>query len=442
MKKIFTLLLLCVLCLNTSAQSSTNKIVLSIAPNTTEVQFAVKLDGATSYSIDFGEGEGVKTFENTIGEFITTKYTFASPKTEEREITLDATNIITLRSTNSKAINGIKEIISDKIKDIGFVSTSLNAYSSLDMSQCPALVNAVFIGSNLEIVKLPAGKTLESIQISASWSGEKKSLKAINLNDAEGLKSILITDAILTEVDLTKQKNIETLCIYNPNKIGLRRIKGAKDLKKITRLNLNGNNLGFDQIPDRYVDEAPLEQFQYTQTYYYLDKSKINNTTIDLSHLLKAKGIATSEQFSSFKWVWKAKKSDKFTDVPQKYIKEEDGKFTLDPTPLNTDKFIVAVRMTNPGYPEIGGTKKYLQSYNITLTKGTTNDIENISTKESVNIVVTSDGVLLNTENPSQVSIFNVNGKKVWEGIAPANVSLQKGVYILKTAHRNTKFVR
>ena len=312
MKKLFTLLVLCVLCLNMSAQSSTNKIVLSIAPNATEVQFAVKLDGATSYSVNFGIGEGVQTFNKAATEdFIKVHYTFTHPRSSAREITLDATNIVTFRVTASKAINGIKEVVSDKIKELGFANTNLDAYPSLDISQCPALINAVFVGSNLESVKLPAGKTLESIQVSASWVGTKKSLKEINLSDAEGLKSILITDAILTEVDLSKQTDLETLCIYNPNKIGLRKIIGAKSLMKITRLNLNGNNLGFDQIPNRVIDEAPLEQFQYAQSYYYVDKSKINNNTIDLSHLLKTKGISTSEQNSSFTWLWKAKKEDK-----------------------------------------------------------------------------------------------------------------------------------
>ena len=307
MKKLFTLLVLCVLCLNMSAQSSTNKIVLSIAPSATEVQFAVKLDGATSYSVNFGIGEGVQTFNKAATEeFIKVHYTFTHPRSSAREITLDATNILTFRVTASKAINGIKEVVSDKIKELGFANTNLDAYPSLDISQCPALVNAVFVGSNLESVKLPAGKTLESIQVSASWVGAKKSLKEINLSDAEGLKSILITDAVLTEVDLSKQTNLETLCIYNPNKIGLRKIIGAKNLVKITRLNLNGNNLGFDQIPNRVIDEAPLEQFQYAQSYYYVDKSKINNNTIDLSHLLKTKGISTSEQKSSFNWLWKA----------------------------------------------------------------------------------------------------------------------------------------
>lgn len=444
MKKLFTLLVLCVLCLNMSAQSSTNKIVLSIAPSATEVQFAVKLDGATSYSVNFGIGEGVQTFNKAATEeFIKVHYTFTHPRSSAREITLDATNILTFRVTASKAINGIKEVVSDKIKELGFANTNLDAYPSLDISQCPALVNAVFVGSNLESVKLPAGKTLESIQVSASWVGAKKSLKEINLSDAEGLKSILITDAVLTEVDLSKQTNLETLCIYNPNKIGLRKIIGAKNLVKITRLNLNGNNLGFDQIPNRVIDEAPLEQFQYAQSYYYVDKSKINNNTIDLSHLLKTKGISTSEQKSSFTWLWKAKKEDKLSVVPTQYVKEENGKFTIDPTPLNTENFYVAVRITNPGYPEIGTKgKNYLQSYNLNITKGTTNGVESVSTKEGVNISITADGVQLSTENPSRVSIFNVNGTKVWEGIAPANVSLQKGVYILQTENGNTKFVR
>ena len=394
--------------------------------------------------VNFGIGEGVQTFNKAATEdFIKVHYTFTHPRASAREITLDATNIVTFRVTASKAINGIKEVVSDKIKELGFANTNLDAYPSLDISQCPALVNAVFVGSNLESVKLPAGKTLESIQVSASWVGTKKSLKEINLSDAEGLKSILITDAILTEVDLSKQTDLETLCIYNPNKIGLRKIIGAKNLVKITRLNLNGNNLGFDQIPNRVIDEAPLEQFQYAQSYYYVDKSRINNNTIDLSHLLKTKGISTSEQKSSFTWLWKAKKEDKLSVVPTQYVKEENGKFTIDPTPLNTENFYVAVRITNPGYPEIGTKgKNYLQSYNLNITKGTTNGVESVSTKEGVNISITADGVQLSTENPSRVSIFNVNGTKVWEGIAPANVSLQKGVYILQTANGKTKFVR
>ena len=170
----------------------------------------------------------------------------------------------------------LKRLFLTKLKNLGFANTNLDAYPSLDISQCPALVNAVFVGSNLESVKLPAGKTLESIQVSASWVGTKKSLKEINLSDAEGLKSILITDAILTEVDLSpKQTALKLYAFYNPNKIGLRKIIGAKSLMKITRLNLNGNNLGFDQIPNRVIDEAPLEQFQYAQSYYYVDKSKI-----------------------------------------------------------------------------------------------------------------------------------------------------------------------
>lgn len=443
MKKFFTLLVVCGLCLNMNAQALKNKIVLSIAPNTTDVQFTVKVDEGTNYSVDFGEGEATKSFEKTTEEFITVKYTFTNPKSDAREITLDATHLLSLRAAASKSINGIKEIVSDKITELGFTATNLDAYSSLDISQCPALVNAVFIGSNLESIKLPKGKTLESIQVSGSWSGEKKALKDINLSDAEGLKTILSTDAGLTEVDLTKQQDLVTLCIYNPLKIGLRKIKGAKELMKITRLCLNGNNLGFDQIPDRIVEEAPLEQFQYTQSYYYLDKSRVNNNTIDLTHLLKAKGIATKEQPSSFTWVWKTEeKNAKFAAVPKECIKEDNGKFTFDPTPLKTDKFIVAVRMSNPGYPEIGGKKGYLQSYNIHLVKETANSIATVATEKAVDFTLTADGVQLNAANSTQTSIFKVNGQKIWEGVAPANVSLPKGMYILRTAEGNTKFVR
>ena len=49
MKKFFTLLVVCGLCLNMNAQALKNKIVLSIAPNTADVQFTVKVDEGTNY---------------------------------------------------------------------------------------------------------------------------------------------------------------------------------------------------------------------------------------------------------------------------------------------------------------------------------------------------------------------------------------------------------
>ena len=66
MKKFFTLLVVCGLCLNMNAQALKNKIVLSIAPNTADVQFTVKVDEGTNYSVDFGEGE-VNVFAVVVG---------------------------------------------------------------------------------------------------------------------------------------------------------------------------------------------------------------------------------------------------------------------------------------------------------------------------------------------------------------------------------------
>ena len=98
--------------------------------------------------------------------------------------------------------------------------------------------------------------------------------------------------------------------------------------------------------------------------------------------------------------------------------------------------------MSNPGYPEIGGKKGYLQSYNIHLVKETANSIATVATEKAVDFTLTADGVQLNAANSTQTSIFNVNGQKIWEGVAPAKVSLPKGMYILSTAEGNTKFVR
>ena len=94
--------------------------------------------------------------------------------------------------------------------------------------------------------------------------------------------------------------------------------------------------------------------------------------------------------------------------------------------------------MENIGYPGIGINKNYLASYMLTLAKPKANGITAVS-EEPISFKITATGIDIKASGKS--SIFNINGQKVWDGIAPARVSLPKGMYILRTTNGITKFV-
>ena len=141
---------------------------------------------------------------------------------------------------------------------------------------------------------------------------------------------------------------------------------------------------------------------------------------------------------TKFTFKWKAKKEDKYAVIPAENIKEDNGKYTIDPTPLGVETVYVYFQMENIGYPGIGINKNYLASYMLTLAKPKVDGITAVS-EEPISFKITATGIDIKASGKS--SIFNINGQKVWEGIAPARVSLPKGMYILRTANGITKFV-
>lgn len=435
-QKLYSLLVLLGLSATMHAQTE-QKLVMKIAPNATAVKFSFKLDGATELKVDFGDES--KTFTGNSTDFSEVAYTFAAPLAEERTITVDATNLFTLRGPAAASkIVGVTEVVSDKLANLELAYSDLTTHSTLDLSKCPNLVNASLSSTNLTDIVLPKSEKLSSVIVSPGLTATG-SLKSINLEDAPNLTTIGITGASIQYIDLSKHKLLETLIFNFPVKYkGLRQIKGAKDLHNIKRLDLRRNELGFDQIPN-FESDVPLEQFQYGyQTAYYLAKDKINGYTLDLSHLQTATGLTPEVKKTKFTFKWKAKKEDKYAVIPAENIKEDNGKYTIDPTPLGVETVYVYFQMENIGYPGIGINKNYLASYMLTLAKPKANGITAVS-EEPISFKITATGIDIKASGKS--SIFNINGQKVWEGIAPARVSLSKGMYILRTTNGITKFV-
>lgn len=433
---------------STFAQDENNKIVLNVSKSATSISFTFRLaSDATALKVNFGEGEDEQTFTAETDKLTTAKYTFKTTAEANRAVEIDATDLVTLRFSYSNALKGITSIAAEKLEYLNIENTSLSGNRSIDLSKCPVLKEATFNSSGIENVILPKGDKFETFQTSYDLYS-LGNLKSINFADATGLKSIAVSNADLDTIDLRNNTNLTSLKISLGN-TRLRAILGAKELKKLTYLNVQKNALGIDQIPDMYETGIDTDDWVYNmQSNVQISSDKINGNSVDVSHWLTAKGIANTEQTTTFLWRWRVSSKDNYVDVPDSCISYKDGVYTFDNTPLKSNNFMVFCRVTNAGFPGIGAYVSKSQTYNNYFATTACNlshtitGIETVSPSQGFSFSTVDGGVRLSAEAPVQTAIYSLAGKQVWNGTAPATVSLPKGCYVVKPASgKASKFI-
>lgn len=421
----------------------TEKATFSVAPNAQSVKFAVRMSNTGDVLVcNFGEGEGIKTFTNVSDETLTSlEYTFNTPSSQERTIEIAANKITTLRVVNTKSINGIVDINSSLLENLNIDYVSLTAHNKVDVSKCPALVSLTLTSTGVEEVVLPKSELFESVQVSPNALGEG-TLKKINLQDVPNLNEIGFVGASIDTLDLRNNPKMKVLVSSLPKK-ALRAIKGVKQLRGITTLDVRANALAFDQLPDLYVEDLELENFRYSsQGSILIPKNKINGFTVDLNHLTTAKGLAPAKQTTTFTWKYKANATAKYAEVPSDKMTNVDGVFTFDKTLSEDDTLRVYCTMSNPGYPGIGKKNSdNISTYMIKLT-ATTNGLNEVAATNNHNdiaIIFRENDVYIESAVQQRATLYNLVGQKMWDGFLPANVPLHNGTYILQSEKSGTR---
>lgn len=442
MKKLLVLALLLSCMTKLSAQTiPSERVVLSISPNAKDVSFAVRTDANVPLVCNFGENEGIKTFDAaTDGNLTTVTYNFVNPSTNERTIEIAADKLQTLRIVQKKQVNGVLEVKSGALKNLNIDYVNLEKHSKVDVSQCPKLEAITLTSTGVEEIVLPKSEVLKSVQASSNLLG-KGSLKKVNNWDAPNLTEIGFVGASIDTLDVRNNIHLTTLACALPAKgKGLRGIKGAKMLKELKMLDVRGNALAFNQIPDKVIVDTPLENFRYSaQGPYLVPKKNINGLTVDLSELLYARGISPTNQETTFEWKYKATEKDPYKPVPSELITVHNGKFTFDPLLVPEDKILrVYCTMTNGGYPDIATKDKHsISTYMIKLTDPTAG-ISRVTTKDaSFTVTTTDNGCRIESAKAQNATVYNVEGKTIWSGKIPATIDLEHGMYIIRSESGN-----
>lgn len=431
------LLLFCLsvfFCTALSAQTiPAERVVIHIAPKATAVKVLFKLtDNSSSLTCDFGSGEAVKTYQQDAGGgFTTAEYTFATPSNNERAITLSADKLKTLRISSNKAVTGFGDIASNTLQTFNCDFTSLANHDHIDVSRCPALEVLTLVYSGVSSIKLPQSTAFKEVQVSPDALG-KGSLTQINVDDTPNLQTLSITGASIDTLDLRANTKLTKLQAYSPKKV-LRAILGIKELKLLQEVNLTGNALTFEQLPDLVADGATVDNFKYgSQRAFRINPLNIKGYTVNLSEMLFAQGIAKTAQTTKFEWKYKRNDADTFKDVPGDKMTSFAGEFTFDPSLSDDETIRLYVRISNDGYPGIGTKGSHTLGSNLVKLTKTTTDIQSLAHK-GIAIETTSAGIVLRAEQPLQAALYRANGALLWKGTLPAELSVEKGLYILKT---------
>lgn len=416
-----------------SAQTDpSNKVVLQVAANAKSVKFSFSLTQKDAkLACNFGENEENPMLSQDASKEITVyTYTFKTPLSNERTITIGADNLKMLRVSNSKDIVGVQKAKSPVLHTLNIDFTSLVNHSLLDVSQCPELQILTLVSTGVTDLKLPKSNKFKELQVSPDISG-KGFLNELNLSTVPNLQVLSITGYNSKTLDVTNNKKLVKLQVYSP-KTRLCYLKGAKDLKLLTDLNVSGNSLTFDQIPDMVADGANIDNFKYgNQGTFKVPDVNIKDYTVDLSELLFQKGISKSKEKTVYTWFYKRHEKDTWTAVPEDKMEEIAGVFTFKPELSDDSTIRLYVRATNNGYPGIG-TKgnNYIASYIIRLTPHSTG-INALET-QNIQLIHTEQGFTLETNQTAPATVYTIQGVKVWNGTLPATVLVPKGTYIVK----------
>lgn len=410
------------------------KVVISVKANTASVSFAVRTLANAPVVCDFGSDEGIKSFpSNTDGTFTKVEYQFVTPSTSERTFTIAADKLMTLRIVQRREVNGVVEVKSNALRNLNVDYVDLTAHDKVDVSLCPNLEVLTLSASGVGEIVLPKSDNLVSVQASPTLLGQG-SLRQLNNQDVKNLKQLGVTGASINTLDVSNNLNLETLVFANPKKV-LREINGAKALRKLQMLDVRGNALAFDQIPDRYIQDSPIENFRYSgQTSYLVPKSKVQGLTVDLSYLQFARGISTAAERTEFTWMYKRNETAKYAPVPADKVTNILGVFTFDKSLSEDDVVRVYCKMSNPGFPGIGKkSSNTLGTYMIKL-KAIPDGITSVTASDAaLHVIKTDEGCRIETATPQQVMVFDVNGKTIWTGSTPSNIELKHGVYIVRS---------
>lgn len=420
-----------------SAQTiPSERVVLSIVPNATDVSFVVRTDANAPLVCNFGENEGIKTFNAAAdGSLTKVEYTFVHASPNERTIEVAADKLVTLRIVQKKQVNGVLEVKSSVLQNLNVDYVDLVKHNKVNVTQCPNLEVLTLTFTGVEEIVLPKSDMLKSVQASPTILGQG-SLKKVNNWDAPNLTQIGFVGASIDTLDVRNNTHLTSLICSLPAKNkGLRGIKGAKKLKELTMLDVRGNNLAFDQIPDRYVVDAPLEDFRYSsQGSYLVPKSKMDGLSVDLSDLFFTRGISTVREKTEFVWKYKANETAAYQPVPADMMTSESGKFTFDASLSEDEVLRVYCTMRNGGYPGIGVKgKNTISTYMLKLDKAAAG-ISGVTANASSFVVSATDtGCRIESSKPQKVTVYGIDGKIVWSGQVPALVDLERGIYVVRS---------
>lgn len=317
--------------------------------------------GNATAKVDMGNGESALLEQGAAGELRTLDYTFTKTSAEDRTIKIDADNIVVLRISSSKSVNGIVSLESPTLQTLNMDYTKLPESPVVDFSKCPNIAEITLNDCDVEEVDLPKEPKLHTFQSSPALFSQK-GIKRLDLSKCSNLQTLGLNGVALDTIDLRACPKLQQLVVKGVStKLYPKAILGAKELKGLTLVNIQMCGLGYDMLPD--LNETSVDNFVIKNLYSFnVDPSRVNGLTVDLSHLHLQNGI--SPTLVPTVYTWKRIDGTTLVDIPATQIKEKDGVFTFDASLLGADGTVgVRCLLNNPGYNSLEKFAYYKTGY-------------------------------------------------------------------------------
>ncbi len=445
-------LLLFLFCLFSFTLASAQKAELKfkIKKNAESISFVYRLtEMGASAKIDFEEGETAQLNQTSKDELIRLNYTFKQVLATERIMTIDASKVEVLRFSSSKALGDIISLNSTALKKLNLDYTKL-ATSKVDFSKCPNIEEITLNDCDVEEVDLPKEPKLKSFQASPALFS-KKGIKRIDLSQCKDLEDISLNGTALEVIDLRACPNLKQVVIKGlDRKHYPKQVFGLKAMKKLELVNISQCAFSYDMLPDR--NNTDIEKFKINRLYgAFIPKEKIKGLVVDLSYLREQKGVSSTTNITSYRWVRWDKTSQKYFNLPTDKITEKDGVFTFDKSILgDAEELKVRCMLDNAGYNTLEKFSYWKSGYKtltITLKElPETSAIQQLDLSKLSIRILGSKAVIEGVHQGQTYKLFTLEGKCLEQGLV-SQESLEvtlptKAMYILQIGKSTIKLAR
>lgn len=403
--------------------------IMLTTTKTSDVDLLLGCSESHKVFVDWGDGIPVETVEinDSLAVFgqATMKPTTVTGTPKNGGVIKIYANDILYFGADEQGVSALD--VSEAIR-LGVIKVPTNNLSELNLTNNTELYYVYAEENNLSTLDVTKAPYL--IYLSA----QKNKINNIDLSKNLDLGNLNLGDNLLASIDISACEKMGTCRLGNNL---LEEIIVPSNGTNPTMLDVKNNKLKISTLPDKTTGMTSASRYTYVpQAPYSLPKDIDAGTIIDLSSELKAIGMSTKEETTTYTWRLKTSGTALQKDVD---YTEENGLFKFTGTVISDSVYCV---MATAAYPKFMGTVNMFKTTNVKITVPAGMEGNTLAGR----IISTGTGMIkvLNAEVEDAIEVYTLSGALIAVRKASGNVEEIKvlpGSYIVKIGNERRSVI-